>query len=96
MSLEHILRVVATLTNRRPPRVRLPRAAVFPVAVAGEWLARLTGLEPPVTLDGLRMSRKHMYFSSRRAEAALGYRWRDPERAIGDALTWFRENDYLK
>jgi dihydroflavonol-4-reductase len=59
-------------------------------------VARLTGREPPVTLDGLRMSRKHMYFSSAKARAALGYEWRPPVEAIRDAIDWFRDNGYLQ
>jgi dihydroflavonol-4-reductase len=90
MSLREILAMVATLCGRRPPSVRLPRAVVYPVALVSELLARFTHAEPRVTRDGLRMSRKHMYFSSRRAEDDLGYRWRPPERAIADALDWFR------
>jgi dihydroflavonol-4-reductase len=80
MSLERILHVVAELADRSPPRIRLPR---------------LTRREPPVTLDGLRMSRKHMYFSSRKAQRELGYSWRAPDIAIADALEWFGENGYL-
>jgi len=96
LSLREILGIVAGLTGRPPPRVRLPRAAVWPVALAGEWIAKLTRREPPVTLDGLRMSRKHMYFSSQKAAAAFGYRWRSPDAAIADAVAWFRENGYLQ
>jgi dihydroflavonol-4-reductase len=48
-----------------------------------------------VTLDGLRMAKKHMYFSSAKAQRELGYRWRAPEEAIVDALAWFREHGYL-
>jgi dihydroflavonol-4-reductase len=90
MSLREILAMVATHAGRKPPSVRLPRAAVYPIAVVSEWLAKLSGKEPRVTLDGLRMAKKHMYFSSQKAEAALGYRWRPPEQAIVDALDWFR------
>jgi dihydroflavonol-4-reductase len=41
------------------------------------------------------MAKKHMYFSSRKAERELGYRWRAPEEAIVDALDWFRQHGYL-
>lgn len=96
MSLRQILTVVAELTGRPAPRVRLPRGAVYPVACIGELIARFTHREPPVTLDALRMSRKHMYFSSRKAQSELGYEWRASERAIADALDWFGNNGYLK
>ena len=95
LTLERILALVAKHCGRRPPRIRLPRTSVYPVAVISEIIARITGKEPRVTLDGLRMARKHMYFSSRKANRELGYRWREPEEAIVDALDWFRQNGYL-
>jgi dihydroflavonol-4-reductase len=95
MSLEQILRCVAELAGRRPPRIRLPRAVVYPAALIGELIAKFSGVEPRVTLDGLRMSKKHMYFSSLKAQTELGYQWREPSLAIHDALDWFNSNEYL-
>lgn len=95
LSLERILGLVAKHSGQRAPRVRLARSLLYPVAFGGEWLARLTGGEPLVTLDELRMSKKHMYFSSKKAATELGYEWRDPEQAIIDALDWFRRRGYL-
>ncbi len=66
------------------------------MAYAAEAWARLSrGGEPFVTLDGLRMARKRMYFSSAKAESELGYRARPPQEALGDAVDWFREAGYL-
>jgi dihydroflavonol-4-reductase len=95
MTLERILALVAKHCGRKAPWLRLPRASIYPVAVISEIIARITHSEPRVTLDGLRMAKKHMYFSSRKAERELGYRWRPPEEAIVDALGWFRRNGYL-
>jgi len=95
MSLCDILSEVALLAGRRPPRMRLPHAAVLPVAWLAEAAARLTGREPMATVDGVRMARKRMYFSSRRAEDELGYRARPAAQALGDAVAWFRDNAYL-
>jgi dihydroflavonol-4-reductase len=95
MTLEAILAMVAKHCGRRAPTLRLPRAGVYPVAIVSEIIARFTGREPRVTLDGLRMAKKHMYFSSAKAERELGYRWRPPEEAVIDALAWFRRHGYL-
>jgi dihydroflavonol-4-reductase len=95
MSLEQILTLVAARCGRPRPKVRLPHWFVYPIAVASEIGARVTGREPRVSLDGVRMSAKHMYFSSRKAEEELGYRWRDPADAVADAIDWFANNGYL-
>src|SRR5438067_251113 len=61
-----------------------------------EALARLTGREPFATVDGVRMSRKKMFFSSARAMRELGYAPRPARQAIADAVAWFKANGYLQ
>jgi dihydroflavonol-4-reductase len=91
MTLKRILDVVGDITGRAASNVRLPHWSIWPVAVVAETLARFTGREPRATLDGLRMSRKHMYFSSAKAQRELGYEWRDPHIAIREAIDWFKD-----
>jgi dihydroflavonol-4-reductase len=96
MTLQDILAEVARLVDRKPPRIRLPHGAVLPIAYAAEAFARLTGRSTQITVEGVRMARKRMYFSSARAARELGYRFRNPRLAIADAIDWFRENQYLR
>ncbi|HEX9647570.1 MAG TPA: hopanoid-associated sugar epimerase [Alphaproteobacteria bacterium] len=96
MTLRDILAEVALLVGRRPPRLRLPHAAVLPVAYLAEAAARVTGREPMTTVDGARMARKPMYYSSRRARDELGYRPRPAAQALSDAVAWFRDHGYLR
>lgn len=85
---------IARLSGRRPP-VRLPRAPLFPLAAVSEGVARVTGREPMLTLDGLRMAGLRMYFSSSKAEQVLGHRARPWPEAVSDAIAWFRQRDML-
>jgi len=96
MALAEILAGVAQAVGRRPPRLRVPHSVLFPVAVGAELAARVTGRAPFVTLDGVRMSRKKMYFTSERASRELGYTPRPAREAIADAVAWFEANGYLK
>jgi dihydroflavonol-4-reductase len=95
LSLKDILRLVGEHTGKPASNVRLPHWSVYPAAVVAEAVARFTKREPRVTLDGLRMSKKHMYFSSAKAARELGYRWREPKLAIADAIDWFASHGYL-
>lgn len=95
-SLAEILATIARIAGRRPPRIRVPRALVFPVALGAEAAARFTGREPFLTRDGLRMSKYRMFFSSEKAEAELGYRARPYEEGVRQAIEWFRTAGYLK
>ena len=96
MSLADILAEVSRAVGRQPPRLRVPHAALYPVALGAELAARVTGREPFVTLDGVRMSRKKMYFTSEKASRELGYSPRPAREAIADAVSWFRVNGYLQ
>ncbi len=95
-TLAEMLGVIATLSNRKPPRMNLPRAPLYPLAYAAEAFASLTGKEPFVTVDALKMSEHHMFFSSAKAERELGYGARPYAQALADALGWFREAGYVK
>ncbi len=95
MSLKEILDEIAHLTGGKPPGFRLPHNAILPIAHVAEWWARLTGTEPFVTVDGVKLAKKRMFFSSAKAEADLGYRARPAEEALRDAIDWFRRNGYL-
>ncbi|MCW3473723.1 hopanoid-associated sugar epimerase [Limobrevibacterium gyesilva] len=92
LTLARLLALVAAEAGRRPPRIRLPNALLWPVALACEGLANLTGIEPLVTRDHLRMARKTMFFSSAKAIAELGYAPRPAREAVADAIAWFRAN----
>jgi len=87
--LKRILEMIATASGRPAPQLRLPRAPLVPLAYAAEALARLTGRETRITVDGIRMARYRMYFSSAKAVRELGYRWRPAQQAIDDAVRWF-------
>jgi dihydroflavonol-4-reductase len=90
-ALSDILAAVALQTGRKAPRMKLPRGAIYPVAYVAERLARHTGREPFVTVDGLRMSKNLMFFTSAKAERELGYQARPYAEGIKDAIDWFRQ-----
>ncbi len=95
VALQTMLADIASLTGRRAPTIKLPRAPLFPLAWGAEFVARLTGKEPFLTADALRMSRYRMFFSSQKATRELGYAARPYQEGLKDALGWFRENGYL-
>ncbi len=95
MSLREILGAVASAAGRAPPRVRLPHGVVLPLARISEAWARISGREPFATVDGVRLARKRMFFSSAKAHRELGYAARAAEDALREAVAWFAANGYL-
>ncbi|MGH8398268.1 MAG: hopanoid-associated sugar epimerase [Gammaproteobacteria bacterium] len=94
LSLQQIFTAVAHLAGRRPPRVRLPHGLLLPVAGLTELWAHLSGHTPVITLAGVRLAKKKMYFSHLRADQELGYQARPAQAAFCDAIQWFRQNGY--
>jgi dihydroflavonol-4-reductase len=94
LGLGEILAIIASFSGRPAPTVKIPHAAIYPIAFALELFARFTGHEPFVTIDGLRMAKKKMFFSCAKSERELGYKARSARMAIEDAITWFRANNY--
>jgi len=95
MSLKDILSQVATIAGRKPPRIRLPHNAVLPMAWVVQGIARLSGTAQPImTVDGVRMAKKRMFYSSAKAEQKLGYTHRAVVDALRDAVEWFRGHGY--
>jgi len=96
LSLRQMLADIAALTGRKAPTLALPRVPLYPLAYVAEGVAQITGKEPMLTRDALKMASHHMFFSSAKAERELGYRARPHTEALADALAWFREAGYLK
>jgi len=95
-SLQAMLAVIAARVGRKAPTISLPRRALFPLAWGAEAWAGVTGKEPMLTADGLRLAKYRMYFSSAKASAELGYAARPFAAAIDDALAWFGAAGYLR
>jgi dihydroflavonol-4-reductase len=94
--LRDMLATIARQVGRKPPSIELPRWPLYPIALGAQAVAKLTGKEPFVTVDALRMSRYHMFFSSAKAQRELGYRARPHAEGLRDALDWFGANGYLR
>lgn len=95
MTLQEILAEVSRLAGRRAPRVRLPHGLIMPVAYLAEAWAGVSKREPVVTVAGVRLARKRMFFSHDKARQELNYTARPASEALADAVQWFRENGYL-
>ena len=95
-TLKEMLTVIASLVARKAPKLKLPRLPLFPLAYAAEAVARATGKEPFITADGLRMAKHRMFFTSAKAERALGYRTRPFSNGLEEAILWFKQSGYLR
>lgn len=94
LTLERIFNLLAEITGRPAPKVRLPYLPILAAAWVNEALARVTGREPLIPLAGVRMAAKKMFFDSSRAETELGLEKKPATAALRRAVDWFRQNGY--
>jgi dihydroflavonol-4-reductase len=95
VSLRQMLTDIAALAARKAPTLNLPRAPLYPLAMLAEAFGQITGKEPMLTRDALKMASHRMFFSSAKAETMLGYRARPYREGLADALKWFGAEGYL-
>jgi dihydroflavonol-4-reductase len=97
LRLEEILAMIDDIMGRGTKRRhRLPRGALWPVALGMEGAARAFRIEPLVTREMLAMAKKQMFFSSAKAREKLGYAPRPARQALADAIAWFRAEGRLR
>jgi dihydroflavonol-4-reductase len=96
MTLKQILDALSSITGRSAPRMRLPHAVALAAGYADEWFSRLTGREPQIPVDGVKMSRHRMFVASDKAERELGYKPSSVEDALARAVQWYEGNGYIR
>jgi dihydroflavonol-4-reductase len=94
LTLGDIWRLLARITGLPAPRVRIPYRVAWLAAAGMEAASRVTGRPPRVALTAVRMARKRMFFSAARAVAELDLPQTPAERALADAVDWFRAHGY--
>ncbi|HYR41725.1 MAG TPA: hopanoid-associated sugar epimerase, partial [Terriglobia bacterium] len=92
MTLKEFLDVMAAVTNRPAPGVRLPYAVALFAGYAENLLCSVIGREPRIPLEGVRMAKHKMFVDCSRATYELGFSPSGAEGAIDRAVRWYIDN----
>jgi dihydroflavonol-4-reductase len=95
LSLSDFLQLLAKVSGRPAPRIKIPYAVAYMAGVVGELTGRLTGREPRASLDGVRMAGLPMRYDSSKAVNELGLPQTPLEAAVEEAVHWFRQHRYV-
>ena len=91
-TMDEIWRMLSEVTGHKMPSWRAPYALAFAAGAFDELRSRITGTEPAVPLEGVRLSRERMYADSSKARAEFDFRPSDAKTALASAVKWFRDN----
>ncbi len=94
LTLAQIFALLESISDVPAPRIRLPYRPIYHLARLCEGLSKVTGKEPLIPLEGVKMARRRMFFDSTRAVSELGFPQTPVETALRDAVAWFRDNGY--
>jgi dihydroflavonol-4-reductase len=95
LTLLAMLELLAAVSGRRAPRLRLPFPVAYAAAAISELVeGRLARRPPSVPLDGVRMAAEPMYFDASRAQRELGLQLTSVETALHKAVDWFETHGY--
>ena len=95
MTLKQILDSLATATHRRAPRVKMPYAVALMAGYAENMFCSITGREPRIPLEGVRMSRHKMFVDCSLATRELGFTSGSVDAALERAARWYIDNGYV-
>lgn len=97
VTLQGILRLLADITGLPAPNRRIPYRLAYAAACVDTWLfGAVLRREPHIPIEGVRMARKFMYFSSAKAVRELGLPQSPIRDALARAVDWFRANGYVR
>ncbi|MBI1738228.1 MAG: hypothetical protein HYR58_03180, partial [Acidobacteria bacterium] len=96
MTLKEILDVLARVTGRPAPRIRLPNAVAMAAGFVENAFSRALGREPQIPLEGVRMARHKMFVDGSKAVRELGYQPGPVEAALERAVHWYEANGYVR
>ncbi|MFA5976061.1 MAG: hopanoid-associated sugar epimerase [Elusimicrobiota bacterium] len=96
MTLKAFLDMLAKIAGLPAPRFRIPYAVAWMAGAVSTGLSYLTNQEPAIPLNGVRMAHERMYYDASKAVRELGLPQTPIEEALQKAVSWFRQNGYVK
>jgi len=91
-----ILQMLAKVSGRPRPRIRMPFSVAMGLAVVSTALSTFTHRPPRIPIEGVRMARKKMFFDASKAVRELGLPQSPVEGALAKAVAWFQANGYVR
>jgi dihydroflavonol-4-reductase len=95
LSLKQMLDILAAISGRSAPRWKFPHVLAYAVGYMDTAVARLTGREPRIPLEGVRMARHKMFVDASKAKRELGFAPGPVEAALDRAARWYELNGYV-
>jgi dihydroflavonol-4-reductase len=95
LTLPAMFQLLEQVSGVRAPSIRIPYSLAYLSACVSEFVANTVTHTPPfVTLAGVKLSRKRMFFDASKAVRELGFPQTSASEALRKAVEWFRRHGY--
>lgn len=91
LSFREFYHKLSLMTNNHPFYIRIPRL-VFILAGWFGYILRLAGFSTELTPANMKSLCSYLFYSNQKAKTELDIEFQPVEKAIEDAVEWFREN----
>jgi len=97
LTLRDILGVLETITGIRAPNVRVPLWLALGAAYADESIrGKILKRPPRIPISAVKTARKFRHFDCSKSIQQLGFPQTPIAEALGRAVSWFRQNGYVR
>lgn len=95
LTLKEIFQILSSISGISMPRFKMPYAGAWMLACVNTAYADWISHKPPsIPLDGVRMSKKKMFFDASKAIRELELPQHPVKEALRKAVIWFKEHAY--
>lgn len=95
MTLKEFLDALAKITNLAAPTRRISHSMALFAAYADAAFSRVSGREPRIPIEGVRIARHTMFINDSKARKELGYQPGPVEGALERTVEWYAGNRYV-
>ena len=88
VELGEIVRHLATLSQGKPPKLRIPFACAMALAAFAQTWSRVTNKPTPMSIEGIRMMNARLAVTAAKAQRELGVTFRPFEDTLTDCVAW--------
>lgn len=83
-----LFQTLGRLTGQPAPTMSVPYPLALGFAGAEQWFCGLTGRTPMASVTGVKLTRRHSRFDTKRTQEAIGVRFAPVRPAIEEAIDW--------
>jgi dihydroflavonol-4-reductase len=94
-SMADLMRTLEAVSGVPSPKQKIPGFMMRVLAFFSTWMGRLTGREPDIPMEGIKIMLADLAYDSTKAQRELGVQFRPLEISLADMVAWFRQAGYL-